>query len=53
LIEDSARNLEPAHALGFSTVLIGGESAPHVHQAAPDVKAFLRSVLSTLAAEAR
>ena len=53
LIEDSARNLEPAHALGFATVLIGGERAPHVHHAAPDVKAFLRSVLSTLAAEAR
>ena len=53
LIEDSARNLEPAHALGFATVLIGSEKAPHVHHATPDVKAFLRSVLSTLAAEAR
>jgi len=53
LIEDSARNLEPAHALGFATVLVGGEGAPHVHHAAPDVKAFLGSVLSTLAAEAR
>ncbi len=55
LIEDSARNLEPAHRLGFATALIGAESvnAAHVHHAAPDVKAFLRSVLSTLASEAR
>lgn len=53
LIEDCARNLEPARALGFATVLIGGQAAPHIHHAAPDVKAFLRSVLSTLAAEAR
>ena len=53
LIEDTSRNLEPAHALGFSTVLVGGEGGAHVHHAAPDVKAFLRSVLSTLAAEAR
>jgi putative hydrolase of the HAD superfamily len=53
LIEDSARNLEPAHALGFATALVGGASAPHADHMAADAKAFLRSVLSTLAGEAR
>ena len=53
LIEDSARNLEPAHALGFATVLIGVENASHADHTAPDAKAFLRSVLSTLGGEAR
>jgi putative hydrolase of the HAD superfamily len=52
LIEDSARNLEPARALGFATVLVGAQS-PHADHAAPDAKAFLRSVLSTLGGEAR
>jgi putative hydrolase of the HAD superfamily len=53
LIEDSARNLEPARALGFATALIGGGSAGHADHAAQDAKAFLRSVLSTLSREAR
>lgn len=52
LIEDSARNLEPARRLGFTTVLIG-ENAPHAHHTAPDAKAFLRSVLSTLGGQPR
>jgi putative hydrolase of the HAD superfamily len=52
LIEDSPRNLEPAHALGFATALIGDGDPRHAHFTAPDVKAFLRTVLSTLAAEA-
>ena len=47
LIEDSARNLEPARTLGFATVLVGAKS-PHADHTAPDAKAFLRSVLSTL-----
>jgi len=47
LIEDSARNLEPARTLGFATVLVGAESQ-HADHTAPDAKAFLRSVLSTL-----
>jgi putative hydrolase of the HAD superfamily len=55
LIEDSARNLEPAHALGFSTVLVGDDrgSHAHVHHSAPDVKTFLRALLSTAPGEAR
>jgi putative hydrolase of the HAD superfamily len=53
LIEDSARNLEPALALGFTTVLVGGDHGAHADYATPDVKTFLRSALSTLAAEAR
>ncbi|MBS0384041.1 MAG: pyrimidine 5'-nucleotidase [Proteobacteria bacterium] len=52
LIEDSARNLEPAHALGFATALIGAGDPRHAHFTAPDVKAFLRTVLSTLTSEA-
>jgi putative hydrolase of the HAD superfamily len=53
LIEDSARNLQPARALGFATVLIGGANTAYADHAAPDAKAFLRSVLSTLGGEAR
>jgi putative hydrolase of the HAD superfamily len=52
LIEDSARNLEPARGLGFATVLIG-ESSPHADHVARDTKAFLRSALSTLGLEPR
>lgn len=52
LVEDSARNLEPARALGFTTVLIG-EPSPHADHVAPDAKAFVRSALSTLGSEAR
>ncbi len=49
MVEDSPRNLETAHALGFRTVLIHPEPAStfpaHVHHASDEVKAFLRSVV--------
>ena len=49
MVEDTARNLAPAHALGMRTVLIhpepGADFPEHVHHAANCVKAFLRSVL--------
>jgi len=48
LVEDTLRNLEPAHALGFKTVLVGAvhpEPRPaYVDLHVPDVKAFLRRV---------
>jgi putative hydrolase of the HAD superfamily len=46
LVEDTLKNLEPAHALGFTTVLVGPvhpEPRPaYVHAHTPDLKAFLR-----------
>lgn len=51
LIEDSLRNLAPAHAMGFVTVLVGAaDDAPlpaFVDHHAPDVKTFLRRVAET------
>jgi len=48
LIEDSARNLEPARALGFTTMLVGeGLPSPlpdYVHHDAPDLKTLLRAI---------
>lgn len=50
MIEDTVRNLAPAHALGLRTVLIHPEPASdfpdHVHHASECVKAFLRSALA-------
>jgi putative hydrolase of the HAD superfamily len=45
--EDSARNLETAHALGFQTVFIGdwregGGFPEHIHHAHACIKSFLR-----------
>jgi len=49
LIEDTLKNLEPAHALGFATVLIGPvHPAPgigYVDHYAPELKMFLRDWL--------
>jgi putative hydrolase of the HAD superfamily len=48
-IEDTLRNLEPAHALGFATVLVGavhpGAHVAYVDHWAPDLKSFLRDAL--------
>lgn len=48
LVEDTLKNLEPAHELGFTTVLVGAvhpDPRPaYVHHWAADVKAFLRGV---------
>lgn len=48
LIEDTLKNLEPAHDLGFRTVLVGAvhpEPRPaYVDQWAADVKAYLRGL---------
>ena len=50
MIEDSARNLEPAHALGFTTALVGEAALrpkpPYVDYAAADLKTLLRLALS-------
>lgn len=50
LVEDTLRNLEPAHALGFTTALVGvvhPEPPPaYVDHWAHDVKDFLRLALS-------
>jgi putative hydrolase of the HAD superfamily len=49
LIEDTLRNLEPARALGFTTVLVGDvhpePRPPYVDYWTPDLKAFLREAL--------
>lgn len=46
LVEDTLRNLEPAHELGFVTALVGAVHPaplpPYVDHHAPDVKALLR-----------
>lgn len=48
-IEDTLRNLQPAHDLGFITVLVGPvhpDPLPdYVHVRAPDVKAFLQDLM--------
>jgi putative hydrolase of the HAD superfamily len=48
LIEDTLRNLEPAHDLGFATILIGpvhpDPLPPYVDHYTRDLKAFLRAV---------
>ena len=48
MIEDHARNLEPAAALGFATVLINAtpSAAPYVQFCAPRLHGFLRGLLS-------
>jgi len=49
LIEDTLRNLEPAHGMGFATALIGDvhpdPRPPYVDHWSPDLKAFLRDAL--------
>ena len=49
LIEDTLRNLEPAAALGFETVLVGAvhpdPKPAYLHHTAHDLKSFLRSCL--------
>ena len=49
LIEDTLRNLEPAHALGFATALVGpvhpDPRPPYVDHWAADVKSLLRLAL--------
>ena len=49
LIEDTLRNLEPAHAMGFATALVGDihpDPRPaYVDHWAPDLKDFLREAL--------
>jgi putative hydrolase of the HAD superfamily len=56
LIEDTLRNLEPAHALGFLTVLVGPvhpDPAPaYVNHCAHDLKAFLREACTAPRARA-
>jgi putative hydrolase of the HAD superfamily len=46
LVEDTLRNLEPAHELGFVTALVGAVHPaplpPYVNHHAPDVKDLLR-----------
>ena len=45
MFEDHARNLEPAAALGFATVLVGaGGGAPYVDFATPRLHPFLRTL---------
>ncbi|HET9232124.1 MAG TPA: pyrimidine 5'-nucleotidase [Vitreimonas sp.] len=48
LIEDTLRNLEPAHAMGFATALVGAvhpePRPPYVDHWARDVKALLRQL---------
>lgn len=50
MVEDTPRNLQPAHALGMKTALIhpepGSDFPDHIHHAADEVKAFLRAVLN-------
>lgn len=50
MVEDTPRNLVPAHELGFKTVLIHPEPSAdwpeHIHHATDCVKAFLRGVLT-------
>src|SRR5262249_17947167 len=56
MFEDIARNLEAAHALGMTTVLVRPESAPEdaanpleapepVHHVTDDLEGFLRGLL--------
>ncbi len=43
--EDSAKNLEQAHILGMTTVLVGEHASPrpHIHYTTPDLLTFLTS----------
>jgi putative hydrolase of the HAD superfamily len=59
MIDDIPRNLEPAHALGMTTVWlmtetdyaqVGGEGA-HIHHRTPDLVAFLEAVLAARTAQ--
>jgi putative hydrolase of the HAD superfamily len=47
LLEDTLRNLEPAHALGFTTALVGpvhpAPLPPYVDHWAPEIKELLRT----------
>jgi putative hydrolase of the HAD superfamily len=49
LVEDTLRNLEPAHALGFATALVGPvrpePRPPYVDYWAKDVKTLLRNLM--------
>lgn len=51
LIEDTLRNLEPAHELGFATALVGAvhpePRPPYVDHWAHDLKDFLRDCLAS------
>lgn len=51
LVEDTLKNLEPAHVLGFRTVLVGPvhpePHPPYVHAHAADLKPFLRACLES------
>lgn len=52
--EDTARNLEPAHALGMTTVLVGPHAlsnvSPHVRYRTPDLTTFLEPLVQGIAA---
>jgi len=58
MVEDMAKNLEPAHALGMTTVWLksdfdwarAGADQPHVHHVDEDLISFLRRVLDGPAA---
>ncbi|RME63805.1 MAG: pyrimidine 5'-nucleotidase [Alphaproteobacteria bacterium] len=60
MIDDMARNLRPAHALGMTTVWIDngseqgatGAAAGHIHHAAKDVKAALAALVDRKGAPA-
>ena len=53
MLDDIPRNLEPAHALGMTTILIkgdtdygsDGEMSDHIHHRADDLVGFLEDVL--------
>ncbi len=48
MIEDHARNLEAAAAMGFATVLVGTDvaPAPYVQTATPNLHVFLRTLVA-------
>lgn len=54
MVEDIARNLEPAHALGMTTVWLrtnsswagDGDAAPHVHHVIDDLLVWLEGLLA-------
>ena len=53
MVEDIPRNLEPAHALGMSTVWIrtgrrdyDADNGDHVHHVADDLLEWLQKILS-------
>jgi putative hydrolase of the HAD superfamily len=61
MVEDMAKNLEPAHAMGMTTVWVRndgshlgwhveGDGAAHVHHVADDLAAFLRAAAAVKAA---